>query len=674
MKLYKEASLMMLPTSVKDGKLYSIFPQPKVISGELVTNGEFDTDSDWTKGTGWTISGGYALTDGTVNQAISQNDIATIGKKYRISFNITRLSSGTIDGRCWFGSSNPVFNFDSEGNYYFYLTANATNLRINTLSSNTASWSIDNISVVEVDQVPADFDFSRGSNLAATRINEQGLIEKGRENLLLQSNQFDTTWTDTGSEVSSGFVGYYGSSDAWKLKENTESTVHYLFQTASVTGVNTFSIYLKAGTKNKVQLYDGTNNRGAKFNLETKSVYETSGSGFIDYNIEELNDGWAKYSITGATSASSFRLYLLDDSYGISYTGDSANYIYIQDAQLEVGLVATDYIESGATTGKAGVLEDLPRLDWSGSCPTLLLEPQRANLVTYSEDFSQWTLGTGGISIDTGYLSPDGSNNATKVTMDSNFSTTALSLNIGLGTTETRTIYARTVSGTGQAHLCSFNGNTDNLFTITEEWQRFEVNGAISTGAANFYAVDFRGSTDLNEIIIWGAQAEQGSYATSYIPTHGTSVTRSADTIATKDITDIITGDSFTWFLDLGDYQGSDINTYDLYIAGSDSIRIEFRIRADGYRFYYNSIQGGSKYPVSGSTTANKFCVSYDGQNYRLYRDGVKVVTTSSVGDTGWNQFSFRNDLGAASITVLKEITLFDTSLSDNECINLTSI
>jgi hypothetical protein len=39
-----------------------------------------------------------------------------------------------------------------------------------------------------------DFTFTRGSNLAATRVDENGLIEKGRENLLLQSNQFDTTW------------------------------------------------------------------------------------------------------------------------------------------------------------------------------------------------------------------------------------------------------------------------------------------------------------------------------------------------------------------------------------------------------------------------------------------------------------------------------------------------
>ena len=35
-----------------------------------------------------------------------------------------------------------------------------------------------------------DFTFSRGSNLAATRVDVNGLIEKGRENVLLHSNDF----------------------------------------------------------------------------------------------------------------------------------------------------------------------------------------------------------------------------------------------------------------------------------------------------------------------------------------------------------------------------------------------------------------------------------------------------------------------------------------------------
>jgi len=60
------------------------------------------------------------------------------------------------------------------------------------------------------DQTRADFDFDRGSNAAATRVNASGLIEKYRENLILQSNQFDTTWSTGFSSATSGEEGYDG--------------------------------------------------------------------------------------------------------------------------------------------------------------------------------------------------------------------------------------------------------------------------------------------------------------------------------------------------------------------------------------------------------------------------------------------------------------------------------
>ena len=72
MSLYKDASLVMIPSAYKDGKLYSIRPIPEYGS-ELVTNGSFDADSDWTKQSGWTISGGTANCDGTNDVAIYQN-------------------------------------------------------------------------------------------------------------------------------------------------------------------------------------------------------------------------------------------------------------------------------------------------------------------------------------------------------------------------------------------------------------------------------------------------------------------------------------------------------------------------------------------------------------------------------------------------------------------------
>ncbi len=159
------------------------------------------------------------------------------------------------------------------------------------------------------------------------------------------------------------------------------------------------------------------------------------------------------------------------------------------------------------------------------------------NLLDYSEDFSQWSGGSD-ISIQSGFLAPDGTSNAYKLTKTGS-SQPYLYDSAGMTTTTTRSIFAKTVSGTGTVNLLSHNSNTNNLFTLTEDWQRFEVNSSNSTGVANFYAVDFRGSSSLSEVIVFGAQAERGSKATSYIPTSGTAVKNGSfdftrSTIATR--------------------------------------------------------------------------------------------------------------------------------------------
>ena len=50
-----------------------------------------------------------------------------------------------------------------------------------------------------------DFTFSRST--AATRVNADGNIEKETQNLLLQSNNFDTTWSENYLVRTSGQVG-----------------------------------------------------------------------------------------------------------------------------------------------------------------------------------------------------------------------------------------------------------------------------------------------------------------------------------------------------------------------------------------------------------------------------------------------------------------------------------
>jgi hypothetical protein len=162
-----------------------------------------------------------------------------------------------------------------------------------------------------------DFTFTRGSNLAATRVDENGLIEKGRENLLLQSNQFDTTWATTGASVTSGQSGYDGSSDAWLLSKSAASG--YIFQNVT-SGLRTISVYAKAGSLNWLYILKGGNS-GQYFNLASGVLGSGTGVASIDANITNVGGGWYRCSLTYTDAFSgSIRIYPSDADGDVSGT------------------------------------------------------------------------------------------------------------------------------------------------------------------------------------------------------------------------------------------------------------------------------------------------------------------------------------------------------------------
>ncbi len=79
---------------------------------------------------------------------------------------------------------------------------------------------------------------------------------------------------------------------------------------------------------------------------------------------------------------------------------------------------------NATVVNKKGLIEtvgnNIPRIDFQGNNKgALLLEPERTNLITYSEDFSDayWTKSDA--SVTSGFVSPDGSNNAYKLVENS---------------------------------------------------------------------------------------------------------------------------------------------------------------------------------------------------------------------------------------------------------------
>jgi len=314
----------------------------------------------------------------------------------------------------------------------------------------------------------------------------------------------------------------------------------------------------------------------------------------------------------------------------------------------------------------------------NSGCGSWLFEPQSTNLITQSETFSDasWNASTD-VIIDKGYLAPDGTNNATKVTVDGATPKVAMFLT-GTGP-YTKSIYARTVSGTGTMYFGEgFPSGTAALSNVTEQWQRFEVTNTLS----NFYAADFRGASTLTEVIIWGAQFEDNiSYATSYIPTNGSQVTRNQDvcnnggSLATINSTEGvlyaeiagITNDGTFKVISLSD--GTTSNVVRFYKNTTDN-QLSIRVTSSGVN-YFNQI-----FNLSNSNATNKVALKYKENDFAFWVNGIEVKTDNNgITPIGLNVLNFSEGNGISPFYgKTKALAVWKEALSDQELTELTTI
>jgi len=529
-----------------------------------------------------------------------------------------------------------------------------------------------------------DFDFTRSSY--ATRVNSQGLIEKERSNLLLQSNNFDTTWGYTRVSVSSGQSGYDGTNDAWSListSPESGAASHYLRQTVNFSGVHTVSFYLKAGTKNwsRLLFLTGSNPR-ADFDLSSNGTVHNIGGGAITADITDVGSGWYRCSITAVLSGSTpIYLYIAQGNNNTDFVGDNTAGIYIQDAQLEQGLVATDVIETTTSAVYTGITDNVPRLDYDGDCPSLLLEPARTNFLLASEYFdssSGWSRGGTITQTDNYGISPDGKRNSTRLQLGND---ALVYRNLATPFDGARSLYVKSTSGSGTIQLLANHTNTDNIFTIDENWQRVELSD-VQQVSQIYYLVDTRGgsNTTIFDIEVWGAQYESGSYATSYIPTYGTSVTRNADLCNNAGDSTIFNDEEGVLYFEAASISTSDTN--DKYISITDGttnnvVNINFgsgnlircAIRSNGV--------GGDNldYSTTSFNTSDfvKVAISWTSTNARVFINGTKIHTDSnSINPLILNVIDFVY-LSSPFHGKVKSLAYFNRALTDTELADLTS-
>jgi hypothetical protein len=526
-----------------------------------------------------------------------------------------------------------------------------------------------------------DLTFTRASG--ATRVASNGLIEKVRTNLLTYSNTFsNAAWLNDDSTETSGQTGYDGTTNAWLLSRTGANG--RIGQVLSVSGSATFSIYVKAGTKSWVKLASSDAGVQAFFNLSTGAI-GTAGAGTIA-KITSAGNGYYRCSISGNASFSFFNVWIADAD---NDTTGATGTILIQDSQVETGDIATDYIPTTTAAVSVGPVSNVPRLDYLGSsCPRLLLEPQRTNLMPFSEQFDNaaWTNASTTITANYG-VSPDGYTNADRF-QQTTVGALQRTLTVTASTAYTVSFYCKLLGGTS-ASLGVYNlsaGNfifQDNLFSslVLNQWVRVTRTFTTPVGCTSITGELWRDSTI--DCLVYGFQMEAGAYATSYIPTTSAAVTRVADAASKTGISSLIgqtEGTLFGEFTFTGvtplmhlfcSVAGSYANA--IYVQTFSSTGISMQV--------WSGAVNQVGIDVSGLSVGQniKFAAAYKNNDFVFYVNGTQAGSdTSGTVPSGLSQIEVGGYSEAGSPFIwsssTKQALLFKTRLTNSQLSELTSL
>ena len=350
---------------------------------------------------------------------------------------------------------------------------------------------------------------------------------------------------------------------------------------------------------------------------------------------------------------------------------------------------------SNATVvNKAGLIETvgngIPRIDFLGNTQgALKLEPQRSNLVPYSQEFTGWTL-TNVVETPNALISPDGTQNASKFVTNSNgVDIKYASIPVIEDTTYTFSFYCNYIGGLGLQGRFYDNTNGANIeyydyMSQLEEgkWKRVTRTFTTPIGCTNIQ-VWYLASSSSNPVTAyyWGAQLEEESYATSYIPTNGSTATRQADTangsgnsevfndsegVLFADISNISENQTTTVAFSLSD--GSTSNAVSVYYFGTSGLYYDI-FNSDGTR------SGNTPMTKIQQTYNNKISLKYKSGDIALWVNGFEVDTNvGTLSLNGLSELSF--DYGNGGFPFYgktKEIAYYDEILTDAELETLTS-
>ena len=374
--------------------------------------------------------------------------------------------------------------------------------------------------------------------------------------------------------------------------------------------------------------------------------------------------------------------------------------------------LAFDFTRASSATvvNKAGLIETVgsgePRIDFSNDAKgALLLEPTRANSLRQSNQFdTTWSLSSS-ISLTSGQSGVGGSTDAwllKKTDASSRYINQSITLS---SSTYSYSVFAKKESGNwlyvrladsgGSLASTSYfdleNGvvgstsaNSLSIQSYNNGWYRCEIKFTHSIGSVRMYPAVSDGSPSGGSggegIYIYGAQLEQGSYATSYIPTSGSAVTRVQDVCNNGGNEQVINSTEGVLYAEVSTFV---LQPVDVSISMSDGT-FNNMVRFEYYPTIPNQIRavisvGGANVIMTGLVTnsliLNKIALKWAANDYSLWANGVELDTDVTQGTFSANILTSLslNRLGANGwYGNTKDVRVYNTALTDAELQALT--
>jgi hypothetical protein len=560
---------------------------------------------------------------------------------------------------------------------------------------------------------------------------------KAEENLVLQSQAFETAnWTKSDCTITANTsVAPDGTTTAETINEGVANAAHRIQSTAiSFVSGNTyvFSFFAKNIDANFVQLVLPSGAFGgifANFDISTGVVgtFDTATA-----SIESVGNSWYRCIATATATGNStqdFSIGLADSSsLGrlVAYTGTSRTAI-LWGAQVEQRSAVTAYTPTTTQpiTNYIPVLltaaSGVARFDHNpvtGESLGLLVEEQRTNLVTYSDDFANaaWTKNNATITANT-IVAPDGTLTGDKLVASNGASDHFIgqdSSSVSTGVAITESFYAKAsecteirvrigsagaFSGAPQSVTFSLSGSGSgsvsqgtpsfSISAVGNGWYRCAITATtiatgivtvrVSPSVSNNTSFDADGSG----IFIWGAQLEEGAFPTSYIPTVAATVTRNADAAS-------MTGTNFSsWFNNAEgsvygeaqkNYSGSTAFPRIAQISGATNDNSMTILWADSLSRLYAAVSvSGSNVADIGNnnltqTTVHKSAFAYKVNDFAISNDGLSVQTDTSGTVPTVDRIFIGKDSGTTYLNgTIRKLAFYPKRLANAELQALTS-